>query len=473
MAAALAHRDHGEPGQRRRPGRPAAGRPRAPPRGCRPRGRRARRPRRRGRGGGSGRGRRAAAAAGGTPPAARPPPRRPGASRPASVVRVGADGAQQRRRAPPRPPAGSSPSAGSVSSRQCSGCRTRWSESASLAPSTQSSRIAVPSSSTSASSSAAGSSSDRRVSRTRPASASSGSAVRASSASSGSAASPSRRERGQRGVRVQEPESQQVALAGRRPRHRSGVLLGERGEPGRQRPPGVVELGARGVDRRAAARRCRCRGSRGEPRSDSAHGCSTGTSTSGCSCTPHIAGAKRTACTSPCAGLRRAASRPSGSAVTTSSFHCTPRRGVASGPSSRSPAAASVQPSAEQPDLLAARVALDACRRARPRSAGGPGRCRASAARVARPSRTSSLTGPSQACASSSSAPIGPPRTSSPSYAARSGSVVAGVRAAYVERRSRPRSSQSPNSAGGHSRVVLDDEHRRRAHWGSLLGRER
>ena len=72
VAAALAHRDHGEPAAAARPRRPWRGPRRAPRPACRRRGRRARRRRRRRRGGGRGRGRRAGAAPGGTPPAARP-----------------------------------------------------------------------------------------------------------------------------------------------------------------------------------------------------------------------------------------------------------------------------------------------------------------------------------------------------------------------------------------------------------------
>ncbi len=220
------------------------------------------------------------------------------------------------------------------------------------------------------------------VSRTSPAIASSGSAVRPSSASSGSAASPSRRERrparrpgrGSRGA-----DRLPVLVAGRVIAGRLLVLAGERREPGRQRPPGVVELGAGGVDVAQQPRRCRCRGSR------ASRGPTPPTAGARVRRPPGAAARPTSAARSGPPAPRRARSAASrvasaGSRVTTSSFHCTPRRGVASGPSSRSPGAASVQPTAEQADLLAARVALDACRRARPRSAGGPGRCRASAA---------------------------------------------------------------------------------------------
>ena len=83
------------------------------------------------------------------------------------------------------------PSSGSASSFHCSGCRTRWSDSAWLAPSTLSRRIAVPSSSTSAPTSASPPSAASR-SRTSPASAALGSAVWDSGASNGSTSWPSR-----------------------------------------------------------------------------------------------------------------------------------------------------------------------------------------------------------------------------------------------------------------------------------------
>ena len=85
------------------------------------------------------------------------------------------------------------PSVGSVSSRQCSGCRTRCWVSAALAPSTVHSRIAVPSSSATSVSIAAPSASDcASTSRSRPSSAASGSALAASLSVSGFLASPRR-----------------------------------------------------------------------------------------------------------------------------------------------------------------------------------------------------------------------------------------------------------------------------------------
>src|SRR5207342_3326414 len=47
-------------------------------------------------------------------------------------------------------------------------------------------------------------------------------------------------------------------------------------------------------------------------------------STSGCSCTPHTVGANLATCTSPVVA-RASTTADGGSAVTTSSFHCTPR----------------------------------------------------------------------------------------------------------------------------------------------------
>ena len=97
VAAALAHRDHAEPGWSRRRHRPAPGRSRARRRASRPRGRTARRRRRRPRRRARGRGRRAGAAAGGTPPAARRRSRR----RPARHRRGGPWGPPRRRASRP------------------------------------------------------------------------------------------------------------------------------------------------------------------------------------------------------------------------------------------------------------------------------------------------------------------------------------------------------------------------------------
>ena len=102
---------------------------------------------------------------------------------------IGSDGPQQRRRASAYAAGRVDPRNGSASSRHCSGCRQRWSVSAWLAPSTESSRIAVPSSFASSSTSPG---SARSASRTSPDRAWSGSAEAASSGTSGSASSPSR-----------------------------------------------------------------------------------------------------------------------------------------------------------------------------------------------------------------------------------------------------------------------------------------
>ena len=102
VAAALAHRDHGEPDLSRLPRPRGPGRRRARRRGCRRQGRRARPRRRRHRARGRGRARRAEAAAAGRSPAARRRPRPPAAWRPVSMRRVRADGLHQRRADRPR-----------------------------------------------------------------------------------------------------------------------------------------------------------------------------------------------------------------------------------------------------------------------------------------------------------------------------------------------------------------------------------
>ena len=107
------------------------------------------------------------------------------------------------------------------------------------------------------------------------------------------------------------------------------------------------------------------------------------TPASGCHCTPHTVGAKRAAWKSP-AAVTASTTAPGGSSVTTSLFHCTARAGPDSGPSSASPAAASVQPTCSTPTCWPAGLGATA-----PPSAtaatGGRGRRRAPAPRRPRP----------------------------------------------------------------------------------------
>ena len=190
VAPALAHRDHGEPARATRTPPPWRGpRPARRP-GCRRPGRRARPRRRRHRGGGSGRGRRGAAAGGGTPRAGRPAPRAAAGWRRAAASSGSAPTARSSDSRSAYAGGRVEPSVGSHSSCQWSGWRRRWSPSAWLAPSTESSRIEVPSSSATSCSSPSRSST-ASASATRAASAWSGSALRPSSGTIGAATSPS------------------------------------------------------------------------------------------------------------------------------------------------------------------------------------------------------------------------------------------------------------------------------------------
>ncbi len=114
-----------------------------------------------------------------------------------------------------------------------------------LAPSTDSSRIAVPSSSATADSNASPSSA-ASASRTRPSRAWSGSPVRARTASSGSAASPSRSRLASERSASTKPIRTRLPLLVVLLVHRCAPTT--RDETGGQRAPGLVELGAGRVD---------------------------------------------------------------------------------------------------------------------------------------------------------------------------------------------------------------------------------
>ena len=253
VAAALAHRDHRRAGPMPRSRPPGRGRRPAPPRASRPRGRRSPRRRRRARRGGPGRARRGAAGSGGTPPAARRrPPRR------AVRRRAGRRAGRRRpRSASPRgrrtPPARVLPSVGSVSSRQWSGCRTRWWVSAALAPSTQHSRIAVPSSSATSASIAAPAPRRLLVERLdQPQQAlQRGVGVGRSRRAWRSAA-----HRPRRAARCRVPRSRRRRSRGgrRSPTSSSALLPRQRGEARDQRPPVGDERGRRRPRSRRARR---------------------------------------------------------------------------------------------------------------------------------------------------------------------------------------------------------------------------
>ena len=319
VAAALAHRDHGEPGSGGGLADPGAGDGERCLEGA---------------GGevgelggdvvdaerrGPGRGRRAAAGAGGTPRAARRPPRASGSvATGASGRRVGAHGAQQRGPHGVRRRAGSQPSVGSVSSRQCSGWRARWSASAALAPRTEHSRIAVPSSSASSASIASRSVDARPPAASRPARAGSGSAVAARSGGSAARRRPAARcrasaaaRRGSRGGR----SCPAVVIA---PRPASST---KRTASGRQ-----ARRARRGRRRsRASTRpgRCRARGGRrGRPRPRRTIAARRPRGAAG---RPRRRGANRATWTSP-AGSARQDDRAVGQPVTRSLFQWT-RRG--------------------------------------------------------------------------------------------------------------------------------------------------
>ena len=119
--------------------------------------------------------------------------------------------------------------------------------------------------------------------------------------------------------------------------------------------------------------------SRWSSRSPAAHEVRIGTSTSGCSWTPHARGPNRASCSSP-SGVSARATAPSGSPTTTSLFHCTPRTGPS--PATRSSsAAAGSQPTSNRPTCWPRGVGRHVAAEGGRRAAGGPGRCRAWARR--------------------------------------------------------------------------------------------
>ena len=333
-----------------------------------------------------------------------------------------------------------------MSSRHWSGCRTRWSASALLAPSTESSRIEVPSSSA-ASASSASRSGDASASRSSPARARSGSAARPSSGSNGSAcppswsssdsarsvsANPARTSRERMPARFTED-----TLARGRP--------GEVGETLRQRTPRPVQLVAGGLD--LAQQRLLvdaplevvvavARGPRREDRDVHLR----------VQLDPQARGPKRATWSSPSAVSARATA-PAGSVTTTSLFHCTPRL-VPRPPTSSSSAAASSQPTSNRPTCCPRASGCTSPPRAAanswwPRQMPSVGSSSVTA------SRSSWRTGASHGASASSRAPTEPPSTSSPSYAPSGGSSSPAQ--GRQTTRSTPASvNQVPRWAAGH-----------------------
>ncbi len=208
------------------------------------------------------------------------------------------------------------------------------------------------------------------------------------------------------GARSRPPGRRRAARPGRRTRPPAGATR----RPARRGPPSTSRSSASWSMPSASW----------EPRSESAHGCRTRASTSGCSWTPHAVGVNRTAWISP-RGVRASTVAAGGSPVTTSLFHCTPRRGVASDPSSGSASAARSQPTSSRPSCwprgLTPTVPPSATAMSWwPRQMPSVGIASATA------ERTRSFTGLSQSCFASSSAPMGPPRTRKASYSSTAGS---------------------------------------------------
>ena len=216
------------------------------------------------------------------------------------------------------------------------------------------------------------------VSRTSPASAWSGSAVRPRNASSGSAAGPSVASVGLGPVDVAEAEAQQgsaphrLVAAHRRVRRHQVERTG-RPAVARRCP---ARRGPHRSRRAAAAGRRRARGGRpGRPRPTTP---ATGTSTSGCNCTPQARGANRTAWTSP-AGVAASTAAPGrrhrDDVVVP--VHAASRRSLAqrAGEAGRP---GGLGPADVEEHRAAARAGWRRPRRPAPRpAAGGPGRCRA------------------------------------------------------------------------------------------------
>ena len=195
-------------------------------------------------------------------------------------------------------------------------------------------------------------------------------------------ASPSRSSAGQRRSRRRWKPSRTSRPLVRRPAHRRPP----RAPPARRSGPPAAARRRRARPR-AASTSASTRPGRGRARAWSARSLSAQARTidpsaSGWSCTPQTPAAKRAACTSP-AGLRPARPRRRAARVTTSLFHWMPRR-AGEAASSGSSARAVIQPTSSTPTACAARVAARPRRRARPRSAGGPGRSRASASPASR-----------------------------------------------------------------------------------------
>ena len=219
-----------------------------------------------------------------------------------------------------------------------------------------------------------------------------------------------------------------AAHAGRRPRRGRAVASSANRRPAaaRRRSSSARAASTARSRRPASMPRASC-----EPRSVGPRPQHAARRPRGAAAPPTRSGANRTACTSPrrCRGQHVA---PSGSAVTMSSFHWTPRRGrgqraeqlVAGGPR--------LQPTSIRPSCwpgVPADLAAERDGDQLVAQADAEGRHPSAAA-----SRTRCLTGPSHGARSSSWAPIAPPSTSSASYAVEVGQRVAGVWAADVER---------------------------------------
>ena len=314
------------------------------------------------------------------------------------------------------------PIVGSVRSRQWSGCRTRWSASAWLAPSTDSSRMAVPSSSTRASSSSsaivgglgqAQQAGQREVGVGGPA--------EQRDERLGVVAEPGHPVEG--AVGVDEPVPEQVAAAGGRPGHALGVTGGgprprRTGRPAGARPP-------RARRGRRRSRRARPRG-RALRQVELAVGLGPGPDQVGVDLgvvldAPHGRREPRRLDLDPVgAGQHDGAVGHLGDHVVVP-VHAAARGGDAWTSAGRGGRRASSRSCAAR---TSGRGSSSRPRRRgrRPR-AGGPGRCPARVRRRRRARGSARGRGPSHGLSASSLAPIAPPSTTSPSYVAGSGSA--------------------------------------------------
>ena len=303
---------------------------------------------------------------------------------PASRRRVGADRRRAARRGRRTPRGGCEPSVGSVSSRQCSGWRTRWSPSAVLAPSTaqQPHRGALV-----VGDLARASRRPRRRLLVEPL----GQPQQARRGRGrGRRSRPSGRSSGCAGVAEPLDASRGRAAPSTKPspdagstRPRVGSSASSPRELGEARAPAAAsapsQLGARppsivrehGVLRRGRARRASSRSSSAQRRED------VGRPPRGGTARPRRARANRADLELAVGRAREHDGARRAGRSTTSSFHWMPRLGArCAARRSGSSAASSVQPDRHAaPTVLAARVARRPRRRAPPRPAGGRGRC--------------------------------------------------------------------------------------------------